>query len=259
MKNIITIFLLFNLNFLIGQVTKVEYYTFTKNTIDTTGIKTYLLFDKHKSLFVWKSTTQKTKKLKEVSNEKGNEIKIKKIFLDTIGTRVFNNYLDNKFILREPFLEENFKVIDGKSVINWKLTNEKKFIGSVKCQKAEGYYRGRNYIVWFTEEYPVPTGPWKLNGLPGLILEAHDEKHEVNFIFKKLYKCQNCIDKINIEIGTDTISIKEFVTKKDNFYNKMIKETLSKLPRGTKIIESSFKKRKGIETEFEWEEETKKD
>jgi GLPGLI family protein len=135
-KNITIILLIFNFNLVIGQVTKVEYYTFTKNTVDTTGIRTYLLFNKHKSLFVWKSIRQEATKSKKVSNENGNEVIIKKIFRDTIGKRVFNNYSNKKMILREPLLDKNLKVIDIKSNINWELTNKSKFIGNIKCQKA---------------------------------------------------------------------------------------------------------------------------
>ena len=42
------------------------------------------------------------------------------------------------------------------------------------CQKATCHFRGRNYVAWFAPDIPVRQGPWKLGGLPGLILKAHD-------------------------------------------------------------------------------------
>lgn len=255
-KSIILILVLFVYNIINCQINKVEYYTFTKNTVDTTDIKTYLLFDNNKSLFIWKSINQEIKKRKEVTNEEITKINIKKIYNDTIGKRVFNNYSSKKFILQEPLLEKNIKLIDCKLDLNWKILNEFKFIGSIKTQKAKATFRGRNYIAWFTEKYPIPSGPWKLYGLPGLILEAFDEKREVNFIFKKIYKCYNCNEKIDISVNEDIISLKEFVEKKDMLYVEKINETLTKLPRGVKVLKSSFKNR-NIELTYEWEEESK--
>jgi len=63
----------------------------------------------------------------------------------------------------------------------WELSDETKMIGNYLCQKATTTFKGRNYIVWFTSEIPFSFGPWKLHGLPGLILSAHDDKNEVSF------------------------------------------------------------------------------
>lgn len=41
-----------------------------------------------------------------------------------------------------------------------------------ECLPALTTYHGRTWRVWFTPEIPVGEGPWKLHGLPGLILAA---------------------------------------------------------------------------------------
>jgi GLPGLI family protein len=64
--------------------------------------------------------------------------------------------------------------------------NETKKIDSFICQKAVGNFRGRTWYAWYVKEIPVSTGPWKLHGLPGLIIEASDSLDEVKFIFESL-------------------------------------------------------------------------
>lgn len=40
------------------------------------------------------------------------------------------------------------------------------------CQKAISHFRGRNYEASFSPEIPIKEAPWKLYGLPGLILKV---------------------------------------------------------------------------------------
>jgi GLPGLI family protein len=58
----------------------------------------------------------------------------------------------------------------------WKLQPDTATILGYKCIKATTTFRGRNYEVWFTPFIPIRQGPWKFNGLLGLILKATDTK-----------------------------------------------------------------------------------
>lgn len=251
-NQIASIILFLFCNVVFSQSSKIEYYTFTKNTIDTTGIRSYLIFDESKSIYIWKSNSHKNSTSKNVTEE--GAINVKKIFNDTIGTRVLNKYSSDSLIINEPLLDESYTVIDNKSKKNWDLYNEFKIIGGFNCQKAITTFRGRTYIAWFTIQIPVPTGPWKLNGLPGIILEAYDTKKEVNFLFKSLIIKPNLFKENEIVYDKSIIKIKEFVNLKDNLHRKLIKEALSKLPRGTRVKNHKENPRKGIEINYEWEQ-----
>jgi GLPGLI family protein len=99
--------------------------------------------------------------------------------------------------------------------INWLLQPEKKVIGKDTCQRALGSYAGREYEAWFAPDLPFNDGPWKLNGLPGLILEARDTSNEVIFTFKGISR--------NDDTGETVVSLlKDQFTVKTNLksYNR---------------------------------------
>lgn len=70
--------------------------------------------------------------------------------------------------------------------INWQIAKDTVLLEGIKCIKATANFKGRLWIAWFAEEIPLVFGPWKLHGLPGLILRAYDDKNEVIFDFAGL-------------------------------------------------------------------------
>lgn len=66
--------------------------------------------------------------------------------------------------------------------IEWDITDSTKNIVGYECIMASCDYHGRKWTAWFAPEVPVPDGPWKLSGLPGIILEAECEGSQYHFI-----------------------------------------------------------------------------
>ncbi len=56
--------------------------------------------------------------------------------------------------------------------IDWELQDSVANICGYQCRSARATFRGRSYFVFYAEDIPVSAGPWKLRGLPGLILHA---------------------------------------------------------------------------------------
>src|SRR5690606_19858901 len=77
-------------------------------------------------------------------------------------------------------------VKDNFLPINWNITQETKIIAGYKCIKATTNFRGRDWTAWFTPDIPVPVGPWKLRGLPGLIIEAVDSSNTYIYRAEKI-------------------------------------------------------------------------
>lgn len=70
----------------------------------------------------------------------------------------------------EPFTE-----------IEWTISDSTKNILGYECVMAESEYHGRHWTAWFSPEIPLSDGPWKLCGLPGLILEASESAGQHSF------------------------------------------------------------------------------
>lgn len=107
-----------------------------------------------------------------------------------VGTPVeYYQYPNEQKLLTKDRLMINSYLIEGTMpAIHWKISNDTATFGGLHCQKATAPFKGRDYTVWFCPDLPVRTGPWKLNGLPGVIVDAHDAKKEVVFKFDGVEK-----------------------------------------------------------------------
>jgi GLPGLI family protein len=95
---------------------------------------------------------------------------------------------ENKFFTKDKLAMNTYQFEKQMPVIRWKIGRDTTSFGQLHCQKATCHFKGRDYIAWFCPELPVHTGPWKLSGLPGVIVDAHDVKNEVIFKFDGVEK-----------------------------------------------------------------------
>ncbi|MBC8988329.1 GLPGLI family protein [Pedobacter sp. N36a] len=103
------------------------------------------------------------------------------------GTEVYL-YTASKKAQQTDAMVENYLYDIQYPEINWQITADTTTISGIKCQKATGTWKGRTYEAWFSPEIPFHSGPWKLNGLPGLIISASDTKKQVRFDFAGFQK-----------------------------------------------------------------------
>ncbi len=130
----------------------------------------------------------------QIKNNAGGNVSIKRTSSKpTTGTDYFYFAKENKLITKERLLN-NYLIEEDAPKISWKITKDTASFSGVHCQKATTYFKGRNWIAWYAPDMPFQSGPWKLNGLPGLIIEAYDEKKEVQFQFAGIDK----VDETNI-------------------------------------------------------------
>ncbi|ATN04110.1 hypothetical protein CRN76_01050 [Chryseobacterium indologenes] len=78
--------------------------------------------------------------------------------------------------------DANYYKLSEEPKQQWNITDSVKISNNLRIQKATTRFGGRNWIAWFTKDIPMTYGPYKFNGLPGLIMELYDTKK--NYYFK---------------------------------------------------------------------------
>ncbi len=69
---------------------------------------------------------------------------------------------------------EDYIYEENKEQQNWQLKDDTLRVCGYLCSKATINRGGLQWTAWYTPEIAISDGPWKLYGLPGLILKAVD-------------------------------------------------------------------------------------
>ena len=104
------------------------------------------------------------------------------------GTEYYQFPNENKIARKEPLVFNKYLITDALPPMDWKISGDTATFGGLHCQKATTHFKGRDYTAWFCPDMPLHVGPWKLNGLPGMIVQAYDRKKEVVFKFDGVEK-----------------------------------------------------------------------
>ncbi|MFN7775713.1 GLPGLI family protein [Flavobacterium sp.] len=193
-----------------------------------------LILNTNYSLFKYKPD-DKELTYKEEAIDADSKVNVK--IIDSAYSFVFIDKRNKAMIEKKKamYFKEMFKVKESIPVINWVLTDEVKSIGELSCNKATCFLKGRNYTVWYCLSIPTGFGPWKLNGLPGLIVEAVDNENQVAFYLKKIISPYN--KEIQLE-GTETEKIysnEEFLKIQKDAQDEFQAKMETKFDRGTKV------------------------
>mgnify|MGYP002602470883 FL=1 len=88
---------------------------------------------------------------------------------------IYKNYPAGRLTHTEKICMDWFRYDEELPSLGWELTDSTATILGYECQGARCRFRGREWTVFYCEDIPVADGPWKLCGLPGLIMKASDE------------------------------------------------------------------------------------
>ncbi len=131
-----------------------------------------------------------------------------------IGTKIYKNYQTHQLIVFDNIATETFTFEEENPDFAWKILPDTMRILNQICQKATCQFRGRKYEAWFAQEINVSEGPWKFNGLPGLILKVIDSNQD--YFFEAI-----SIEKVDYPIASKPTKA---IVSKRTVFNRIYKE-----------------------------------
>lgn len=122
---------------------------------------------------------------------KGIDISMKSV-KGSINWKLYKDYpTEGKTAYLDFFAADKYVCTEPKEDIDWQPTDSTDTICGYTCHQATARFKGRTWTAWYTEDIPLDNGPWKLGGLPGLILKAYDSDMDYSFTAVGLTKIKN--------------------------------------------------------------------
>lgn len=98
---------------------------------------------------------------------------------------------------------------------NWEISDSTTLILGYECIMAVTNFHGRKWTAWFAPEIPVKNGPWKLDGLHGLILKA--ESGQYSFIATGIEQTNQTISPVYLANEYSHTNRKNYLKAKRSF------------------------------------------
>ena len=90
---------------------------------------------------------------------------------------IYRNLEQGKFTTYSTVVGTHYLITEDVVIPEWTMYEDSTItVLGMECKKATTNFRGRYWEVWYTEDIPISQGPWKLCGLPGMILKANSPK-----------------------------------------------------------------------------------
>ena len=101
---------------------------------------------------------------------------------------VIDKQNNTEIIQRTAGLVQRYQYDEPCPMLKWELTEGDTIIAEYNCKKALTSLWGRDYIAWYAPEVDLPYGPYKFNGLPGLVFMVVDTRDNHKFTLSGLEK-----------------------------------------------------------------------
>ncbi len=129
---------------------------------------------------------------------------------------IFVSLADKKMDVQEDVPPYHYAYQEAED-LKWTLLDDTLTITGYPCHKAQTTYGGRTWYAYYTEDIPTTAGPWKLKGLPGLIVKTEDAEN--TFCFEMFELTQQAIAITNPVVATINKTKRDkFVTMRNKLF-----------------------------------------
>jgi GLPGLI family protein len=165
---------------------------------------------------------------------------------------------EKELIETRSLKETNYLVTDNFPELIWNTNyTDTDTLGKYICHKATATYRGTTLIAYYTNDIPVPAGPYKFGGLPGLIVLLYNESASPNYwTLKEVsypYKEHIPVNE-NYILSLPKLSLEEYVKKDEAWAEEQMRIMESKMPAVGGVTTERQKVRGTVEQVYEWEQ-----
>lgn len=127
--------------------------------------------------------------------------------------------------------------VNSSEQIDWKPSSDKKTLNGYTLQKANATFGEREWTAWFCQDIPIPEGPYKFRGLPGLIFEVSDNEQLFHYQLYEIGKgdffdLKKYFGKTLVET-----SLQKFHKMYVDFFNNPQSKRMNILKNGGEIVE----------------------
>lgn len=218
MNNILLILSIFFSSISFAQTHRFFYELIIRKPTDTMKINMILDIDKNLTKF-YDEEFLKIDSLNKYSNSKfQTNSESDQLLLRKTNSSQNNQYHTHSY---------DYFIIKSDDKINWKLEKETKKIQNITLQKATTNFGGRIWTAWFDSTIPFQEGPYKFNGLSGLIYEIYDSQNVFHYSLVKNKNIPQIYDTNNFletHYGKKPIpvSLKQYQKVKLDYYNNIV-------------------------------------
>lgn len=153
----------------------------------------------------------------------------REVLTQSAGTLSSKYHPKDNYFQELKFLDDGYYLVKTNfKKFHWQLTGKQGREASYKVQEATTRFGGRDWVAQFTDEIPLPYGPYIFKDLPGLIISISDSENKYRFDLLRIRK-RETLPSTELFFETDfgdkrpVLSQTQFIKIKQQLYKTPVK------------------------------------